>query len=419
MNVDASTTGRIASQRALEALRNGVPNGDAVRALGCMQPAALDAFNARLDLLRRNEAADEVTEGMVIAGGFGTGKSHTLAYLEQQALEQGFVVSRVVISKETPLHDAGKLYLAAVREARFRDGRGALLHELALRLDYRRPAGEAFLDWARRGQPHGMVAASVAVHERSDDVELCEQMVEFWSGEKLLVPVLRHALRGLGLQKAYDLRPVKIADLAPVRFEFASRLARAVGFHGWVVLLDEVELIGRYSLAQRARAYAELARCLGATRQGGFRGTLFAAAITDDFALAVIHGRNERETIRRRIGDKGDAKSQALAELAAVGMDQLERKAIVLTPPNDDTLQASYERLRRIYLAAYGREPADAFQAERDAHRPMRSYVRRWIWSWDLARLGERPEIIEDPPVVVDSGEDPDLAAEATDDATT
>ena len=52
--------------------------------------------------------------GMLVAGDFGTGKSHLLGYLESQALAQNFVCSRVVVSKETPLFDMDKMYKAAV-----------------------------------------------------------------------------------------------------------------------------------------------------------------------------------------------------------------------------------------------------------------------------------------------------------------
>ena len=44
------------------------------------------------------------------------------------------------------------------------------------------------------------------------------------------------------------------------RFRFVPRLMAAAGYKGWIVLLDEVELIGRYSLLQRAKSYAEVAR---------------------------------------------------------------------------------------------------------------------------------------------------------------
>lgn len=378
--------GRITALQAFEALRNGVPNSHAVRALGCMQPAAWDAFQARLGRLEQPEETPPLVDGMLIAGGFGTGKSHTLSYFEQKALERNFIVSRVVISKETPLYDPAKLFVAAVREARLPKSRGALIDELASRIDYCSPSAAPFTTWACREQPYGIIGATVAIHERSNDAELLQRVVDFWAGEKLAVQAVRAGLKSLDLTKAYDVKAVKLADLAPVRFEFTARLARAVGFKGWVILLDEVELIARYSLLQRAKSYGSLARWLGALPGHGVRGAFFVAAITDDFALDVLEQRRDREKIQTRIGER-DAKGFAIAQEATAGMDQIQKRAIVLNPPNDDTLERSYHHLRKLYGVAYGKEPSLEFEAERGAHRPMRSYVRRWVLGWDLERL--------------------------------
>ena len=53
------------------------------------------------------------------------------------------------------------------------------------------------------------------------------------------------------------------------RLRFAAKLLAAAGYAGWVVLFDEVELIGRYSLQQRAKSYAELARWVRGEHGGG------------------------------------------------------------------------------------------------------------------------------------------------------
>ena len=55
---------------------------------------------------------------MLISGDFGSGKSHLLTHLEQQALSQGFVCSKVAISKETLLYDLGKVLKSAVDNGR-------------------------------------------------------------------------------------------------------------------------------------------------------------------------------------------------------------------------------------------------------------------------------------------------------------
>jgi hypothetical protein len=55
-------------RRALEALRNGVPNADAVRVLGCSQAAVEAAFNGLLD--RSDEGKDDASQapGLLVAG---------------------------------------------------------------------------------------------------------------------------------------------------------------------------------------------------------------------------------------------------------------------------------------------------------------------------------------------------------------
>lgn len=410
MTIDDTPT-RIQAQRALEALRNGVPNADAVRALGCMQPEALDRYRSQLDAF----AADSSPElphgpGTLIAGDFGAGKSHTLSYFEQEALDRNFIVSRLVISKETPLHDPAKLFLAAVRDARLPGSRGALLHELATRIDYTTEAAQSFASWAATGQPSGMLGASVFIHERSNDAELKEEIVNWWSGDRLAVARVRAGLKDLGSPKAFDVKAVKQADLAPVRFEFVARFARALGFTGWVILLDEVELMARYSLFQRAKAYAELARWIGGEREHGVPGVTAVAAITDDFDIDVLQGRDDRNKAPARMKAKGDPASVATARLTVAGMKIIGRDAIRLHAPNDDTLALSFLRLRELYRVAYDVDPRADLPADTAVHRAMRSYVRRWISEWDLDRLyPDRLHEAVDEAIDFDYDEDPDL----------
>src|SRR5262245_32285490 len=107
----------IAARRAIEALRAGVPNRDAVLALGCEQPVIEERFREQLQTARESVKAGVQTPGLLIAGDFGTGKSHLLEYLQHIALEERFVCSKVVISKETPLYDPTKFYRSAIRSA--------------------------------------------------------------------------------------------------------------------------------------------------------------------------------------------------------------------------------------------------------------------------------------------------------------
>ena len=75
----------------------------------------------------------------------------------------------------------------------------------------------------------------------------------------------------------------------------------AAGYSGWVLLVDEVELIGRYSLKQRARSYAELARWMGKLEKVSYPGLSTAFALTADFSSFVLEGRNDVERIPGRL----------------------------------------------------------------------------------------------------------------------
>ena len=65
---------RVEDRRAIEALRSGVPNRDAVSALGSSQPEIEQHFAHQLATIRN----DGVAAGLLVRGEFGSGKSHLL-----------------------------------------------------------------------------------------------------------------------------------------------------------------------------------------------------------------------------------------------------------------------------------------------------------------------------------------------------
>ena len=93
------------TKQAIEALRSGVPNRAAVQLLGCEQELVVDRFHAQLSALGADTTPPSEQRGMLISGAFGSGKSHVLEYLKNIALDQNFICSHIVISKETPLFD--------------------------------------------------------------------------------------------------------------------------------------------------------------------------------------------------------------------------------------------------------------------------------------------------------------------------
>ena len=400
-------------RRALEALRNGVPNRDAVRVLGCGQQEVEQRFREQCSAVGDELLQDRQVPGLLLAGGFGTGKTHLLEFLAHQALAENFVCSRVVISKETPLYDPAKVYRAAIETAVVPGLNGPAISEIAASLHMDSPSYAELREWAGRSNSgvDALFPATLLLHERlHTDPEWVEQITGFWSGEKLPISLLRQGLRQVGASAAFAVKAVSARQLALQRIRFAARLMRGAGYKGWILLIDEVELIGRYSLEQRGRSYAELARWLGKIEDTQYPGLTAVAAITDDFELNMLREKGDREYIGPKLRNKETDEFNLLAARAEVGMRIIERESVTLQRPDEMALHQTYERLKDIHARAYDWQPDDIASSERNQTRAMRSYVRRWINEWDLKRLYPDADVsIMEDDLRPTYGEDQDL----------
>ncbi len=386
-------------RRALEALRNGVPNRDAVRELGSSQRDVESAFLERLSSVESEARVGHQVRGLLFSGDFGSGKSHLLDYFEHLATERNFVSSRVVISKETPLFDPEKLYHAAIDGAEVPGLAGEAIREMIHHLKPNSQRYAEFSAWASSlaSQLSPIFAATILLHEKlNNDPELMEQITRFWLGERLALSKIRQGLKQINSSNLYTLKQVKTKDLALQRFRFLARLIQAAGYSGWVLLIDELELVGRYSMLQRGRSYAELARWMGHVKGGVYPGLTAVAAITGDFGLAVLQEKSDRDVIGPRFRAKETDEYVALAAQAETGMRLIERDALTLKTPDDATLAHTYGRIREIHAKAYGWEPPEIPEAPgilTGMSRRMRSYVRRLVNEWDLKRLYPGAEV--------------------------
>ncbi len=390
-NLHSDTTRTVHYRRALEALRNGVPNSNAVKILGCGQPQIQRHFSALLEQAQNHHNPRSDSPGMLVSGGFGTGKSHLLTHLEHMALERGFVCSKVAISKETPLYDLGKVFKSAMDNGRLPKRSGMLIEELGQML---KPDSDAYADffrWANDTAANGlspMFPASLLVHERSNDLELNNEIEYFWAGDKLKMARIKEGLRLVGQQNTYVFRAPRVSDLPPQRLRFVTHLIKAAGYQGWVVLLDEIELVGSYSLLQRGRSYAELARWCGETADVPYPGLVAIGTVTDDFAAVVIDPAGEKKD-RDYVEPKLHERNAYLVDRALSGIELLEQGCMSLQPPTEHEIQETMEKLRQIYSEAYDWSapalPQDETRGVGYQNR-MRYKVRASINQWDLMR---------------------------------
>ena len=392
MTPDGTLLNQNDCRQALEGLRNGVPNGEAVKLLGCDQPKAEAQFRKLMAESTAVDLEDSHSLGMLISGSFGSGKSHLLSYLEHLALEQRFVCSRVSISKETPLFDMGKVFKSAMLHARMPDRTGNLMEEIGLRMNDR--GSQAYQDFARwanspdNTELHPIFPASLMVHERLNDPEYNVDIEAFWAGDSIAVSRVRQGLREISQQGSFSFRAPRAADLPPQRLRFATELIKGSGYAGWVVLLDEIELVGSYSALQRSRSYAELARWLGEVESEMYPGLLVVGSVTEGFSSEVLSEftkKDSKEAPGRLLPRHGQ---EAVARCEA-GIRQIEREAIPLDLPRSEDLERTASKLREIYSIAYDWEalPIEMTRKEAGYQNRMRYRIRAAINEWDLKRL--------------------------------
>jgi len=398
-------------RRAIEALRAGVPNRAAIRLLGSSEAEIREQFLSNLRHCRAGLNAAVPVHGQIVAGGFGTGKSHLLGYLQELALQEDFIVSWVSISKETPLFDPDKLFMSAMRNAvvpkRNDDAMTAVLSRLQPNTD----RYDELEEWASKpssGLPALFPALLHLIPRQQATPERLQQIGRFFAGGKLSLVMVKQWLREAGALKMFQMKPEKMLELARQRVRFAPRLMAAAGYGGWCVLFDEVELVGRYSIIQRGRSYAEIARWLGLDDEAGVPGITAVAAITDDFTDRVIGDKRDDELAPAKLMDRGERDN---ATLAAIGIRELQSKDAnrKLHDPNAAMLHASLEKTRNLYEKAYAWSPPATEIGDLMATKSMRQHIKSWITIWDLQRLYGTTSEIESGTVLSNYLENKDI----------
>ncbi len=376
------------SRRAVESLRAGVPNREAVKFLGLGQPKIGNRFSKLLETLETSPNAPST--GFIIGGEFGSGKSHILQALKSEALGRNFAASFVTISKETPLSSLDDVFKAAIRELTLPDRRPGDLNEVALKLEPTSEVYRAFAADLRNGNLpiDPLFAATLLLTEKiSGNEELRDYIYAFWAGGRINTTTIKKELRHLANPGVELGKSPKLSDLPPDRFTFASGLMRAAGYKGWIVLLDEVELIASLPLRARARSYAELSWLLG-HEDRKTSGLGVVAAATQEFNGEIFREKQDDKKIPlSRIAER-DPKlvERAVKALRVIADVKGNWESIVAQSSGD--LDRVFRDARELYRKAFDWEGESPKRPSDSALKSsMRMHMREWITRWDLERL--------------------------------
>jgi hypothetical protein len=241
--------------------------------------------------------------------------------------------------------------------------------------------------------------------------EILDEIAWEWSGYPMKVSSIRSALKEIGQHTAYRVKAVPQRELGMLLWRFLPRLFQAAGNSGWVVLIDEVELMLRYSKLQRAKAYAQVARLAGMAKDFKLSGLLPVFSVTDDFWSTAEDEKRDSE-IPEWLRERGRPGDVELACDAEVGM-KLLRRAKSLRSAKGEEFSELKERVRMLHSRAFGWDAPPAKERESLSSRSVREHIKSWITQWDMMLLYPEygPEIVVDE-IHVDYSEDADLSRE-------
>jgi len=291
-------------RRALERLREGLYDPLAVRLLTA-QREELDA-RFRRDLHNLEAGA---TVHLCVCGAYGRGKSHTLAYLQAHALEQGYAVSAINLDpREIPWHlwrQVYRAFMATLTLPNAPDGMAALdvfinawsawaQTQPLTTLD----PGSSLAGLLPADMPHVFKAILVALTQPTSALSPRQQVAarhrdyrpavfpstlrRALTGEAVPVTALRAALKYRQVSFYHQASLALVGDEPFLRMLVAlPQLFRCLGYKGWVLLCDEGEAIAQVRRPARARGYRLLHRLL--CPDGPQPGLYPVFAFTPDF----------------------------------------------------------------------------------------------------------------------------------------
>jgi len=281
-----------AVRRALERLREGLYDSLAVRLLTANREALEAQVNADLTRLDAGEPVH-----LCVSGPYGQGKSHTLTYLREYALERGYVVSAINLDpREAPLHQFRQVYRALLDNMTFPGGleptsfvdawqtwAQAKLASSTMGTQDVPAVGEALSTHLPEAMPHPfratLVGLALPTLQVPSDMRKLRQYRDYRQpngfpvtlqrvlmGETVPVASLRPALKYRQVS-FYRQASLTLRGETPffMMIETVAQLLRQMGYQGWMLLFDEAEAIIQVRSNLRARAYRHLDALLSPT----------------------------------------------------------------------------------------------------------------------------------------------------------
>lgn len=274
---------RFTLRRAVERLRNGLFDSVAVNRLTVEKDRLDTSFSKGLKTIEKGESSQ-----LCICGSYGQGKSHSLSYLNQLALSQGYATSVVQLDlREIPFHQFSTVYQSIIEKLSLPDGKKFTT---------------VWKSWANKdslelldAMPHRFRMILTAMLAKSKPLTPKERLLKKHQGYRprdhgdwLEKALIGHNIPAARLNSVFKYREVigyrsqslMCRGNEPYfqMIQSLGRVLKEMGYKGLFLFFDEAESIAQGRLSQRVKSYPLLDMFFQAK---GFVFPIFA--FTDDF----------------------------------------------------------------------------------------------------------------------------------------
>ncbi len=330
------------ARHIIEALRSGIPSRAVGQYFSEARPRMMKEISARLDMVC-NEGK---SNGMVVCGKYGEGKTHLLNTVFNLAHSNHMVVSLLSLSKETPMDKLYLIYQKIIQNTYLpmRQQPG-FMHELE-KLSANSPiANEMQLYAAKQLETDKLyyLFRSYLNTEDSDEKFLLQADLE---GDFVANAPLKKIYRRIFNQPVkYNVNFTKTKHCGDY-FSFMSHLFTQMGYHGWVILIDETELMGRLGKKARLNAYRNMARFL--LPEPSLEAVFSIFALSASYVEDVIEGKREHESLEAVYPEEPEPIRTVLDLLV---------KAPQLAPLTKEEIQQVLYKIQEFHGKAYAWTP--------------------------------------------------------------
>ncbi len=330
------------ARHMIEALRSGVPSRAVGQYFSEARPKIMRELSDGLDWVQDTGKS----QGKIISGRYGEGKTHLLNTVFNMAQSSNMVVSYLSLSKETPFDKLPILYQKLVANTylpgRAQPGFTRKLEELTPKSSV---ASDLMLYAAKFLQTDKLYYLLCSYLNTEDQDEKFRLQADL-EGDFISNAELKSIFyRITGKRAKYNVTFSKTRHTMDY-FDFLSHLFRQLGYNGWVILFDETELIGRLGKKTRLKAYRNMAQFLMPDEALESTYTLFALGAS--YAEDVIESKHEYETLAEAFPDDPEPMKSVL---------DLIDNAEQLQPLTKNEILEILEKLQLFHGKAYDWNP--------------------------------------------------------------